>query len=230
MKLTDFIDFEIIVKANYDNILEEITSFDSQNIFCDEKVKNKHKSKADLFIEKSKSLEYTKIKDKYFKPAFCNIDNLPTIKKESIEVQQLCELLSDSESDTSADSSTDASDSSFSEEARTPKRKILTMNLFYKSTDNSTILFYIDFDIDYVDIQMFGLVNLVDGQFIFCGNHQEHPFIATNNFGYDNSDGSGPTITDKLSKKLAKKDSEEPDSMLNVMTKIFNGFCLDVWH
>ncbi|BCS82558.1 hypothetical protein QLL95_gp0069 [Cotonvirus japonicus] len=72
---------------------------------------------------------------------------------------------------------------------------------------------------------MFGLVNLKSSRYVFCGCGGSHPFVATNDFTYDNSDGSGPIISNNFDKCEITS-----DLLLNLLSKYYKNFCGDSYH
>jgi hypothetical protein len=100
----------------------------------------------------------------------------------------------------------------------------LIKNLFFKSNDGSTILFYIDFKINDKDLQMFGLINFNESIYIFCGTSCAHPFVVTNDFSYDNSDSKCPNISIKLASVNSTK------KLFPRFIKYFKKFCNDSYH
>ena len=202
MSLDNYIDFKKLITI-YDEsemIKESIISTSNNEIesYIDEKIPKKYFNPFFDFIIQSSSLQYKKIKDNYFEPCIDDYENICNEirmdnKKEYSSAPLLCSFLDEYDSNPSEDM---ASETSSDDE--NPIQPVLTKNVFFKSTDKSTILFYIDFQINDNDTQMFGLVNLEEATHIYCGAMGSHPFVITNDFTYDYSHGSVSDISDKL--------------------------------
>ena len=74
------------------------------------------------------------------------------------------------------------------------------------------------------EIEILGLVNADTQKYVFLGCSGSHPFIATCDFTFGNSDGSGPTIKHDLLR------DQSSDRILNLIDKYFNEFVSDDYH
>lgn len=70
---------------------------------------------------------------------------------------------------------------------------------FYKSSNHYVVYFNVEDDDD--ELVFLGVANKTTENYLFLGSCGEHPFITTNHFVYDNSDGSGPNIPKFMGKK-----------------------------
>ncbi len=98
----------------------------------------------------------------------------------------------------------------------------INTTVFYKSPTND-YLFYMDADGD-SSLQIFGLVNHSDAEYIFLGCDGSHPFIMTKYFLYGNSDGSGPDFEDELADNYSAK------NIFKLMKKYHREFCNNDYH
>ena len=88
-------------------------------------------------------------------------------------------------------------------------------------------LFYIslnDEDLYQKTIQMFGLIDTETDEYVFVGCLDAHPFVRTNKFLYDNSDGSGPELDEELEQDYSA------ENLLETMQKFYGDFCKNKFH
>ena len=94
---------------------------------------------------------------------------------------------------------------------------------FYEYRD--TYLFFIVMDTEFDNcLEMFGAINDEPEKYTFLGNIGSHPFIVSNYFRYDNSDGSGPNIIGDLRKDYSA------NNILQVMKRYYDSFCGNSYH
>ena len=98
----------------------------------------------------------------------------------------------------------------------------------YKNSFKTFICHKIDRTNTYVfyfvigDIDVIGIIE--DKNFTFVGTSGSHPFISTNNFIYDNSDGSGPWIQEYLNGDYSYT------NLYTACTKYYDEFIHDQHH
>jgi hypothetical protein len=193
--------------------------------YTDEKVHKKYVTATKKFIGESYNLQYIKVKDIYLEPLIKNYENFineNTPEKHYSNAADVCSFPKDSNGDSKNDRK--------SEIIFSIKNKIvgptLQKNIFFHSTDNKTILFYFDIinDSEYLDLQIFGLINIENNNFVSCGNIGMHPYVAINNFTYENSDGSGPDISKKMI------DITDPQLIISALTIYFEKISNNSYH
>jgi len=92
----------------------------------------------------------------------------------------------------------------------------------YQSTDNEYILFVVMMHSS--EMCMLGLICNESQKYVFLGCAGSHPFIATYDFMYGNSDGSGPFIKDEMDEKY------DEHSILGHLKKYYKEFVSDSYH
>ena len=100
--------------------------------------------------------------------------------------------------------------------------KVLNDYEAYQSTDDKYILFVLMMHSS--DMCMLGLICDELQTYVFLGCASSHPFIATYDFTYGNSDGSGPFIKEEMNKKY------DENSILKHLQKYYKEFISDNYH
>lgn len=91
-------------------------------------------------------------------------------------------------------------------------------SIFYETIDKKYLLFnFILKNKDGYHLQCSGVVN--KDIYLIVGCIRQHPFIVTDTFTYDNSDGSGPDF-----------EANNENDILNNLEKYFKEFCDDIHH
>ncbi len=230
MKLTDFIDFKKIVLGSIEearDISKCIHKIKSVKVYIDEEIPKKYVSPNKTLINESFNYKYVKMKDIYLEPLIKNYNDSRKINKKIYHsnIPDITLFISDSDNDTdNSDTDTDNSDTDIISGTTKITKSVIKKSAFYRSTDDKMIIFYFDIMYDtYSDFQMLGLFDTENNKFIFCGNIGMHPYIITNNFIYDNSDGSGPDISKMIN-------CEDSDTIISRLNKYFTKFCKDLYH
>lgn len=93
---------------------------------------------------------------------------------------------------------------------------------FYKSTNYYVCYFVVEDDDN--DLIFLGLMHKKTKRYLFIGTAGSHPFIATNDFIYDNSDGSGPCIDEIIGTDF------NVYKLITTICSYFVEFTNDVYH
>lgn len=93
---------------------------------------------------------------------------------------------------------------------------------YFKSENSQYILYGIFIKDEYDShCDFIGVFDTTTEEYAVVGCNGEHPFIITNDFAYDNSDGSGPTIRPKI---------KDADTLMKAFVKYYRRFCRDEYH
>lgn len=84
----------------------------------------------------------------------------------------------------------------------------------YFETKNGKYLLYA-FILPFCDTELIGLMDMTTTKYVVLGCRFSHPFVHTNDFSYNNSDGSGPEIITKVT----------PKNLITCLQKYYEGFC-----
>lgn len=107
----------------------------------------------------------------------------------------------------------------------TNKNITIKVNTTYKSSDDAYIICAISFDAgDSCIVDILGLVDIDIDKYVFLGCSGSHPFLATNDFEFGNSDGSGPDIQRHFTKE------HNDDTVLKYIARYFREFTQDNYH
>jgi hypothetical protein len=105
------------------------------------------------------------------------------------------------------------------------KQMELIINKYVAYKSDEYIIFFLTLSgkDSYSGITMLGLICTETNEYVFLGCLCGHPYLATNEFTYDNSDGSGPSLIEEIKKY-------DVQILLKYLKKYYKEFILDKYH
>lgn len=225
MNLSAYLDIErLIVYLGEDGITDYVTYFDEDtepDYYHDEIIPDRIRNKHLKVMEDLTHDEYREIPDTFFQPI---IDNFTSIRAKFLDIDEQNNKINMQEF--ICDSDSDMTSYQYDDETTKPELKA---SKFYQSRSRECLLFYVLILNDLgngcacEEIEMIGLVDFNKSRFVFCGINNYCPFLVTNSFIYDNTDG--PCILEELSLLDKIKPSKITyKKLLKQLKKYYNAF------